>query len=340
MHKIRSDRGSASLTAIIVAIVVIVIVALIVGAVNLFGGWDRVDGGHVAVIRNGGSFNNANCKGVLLPGSGRQKVGITTHVHKYPSNQRFYTVAADGSGDRNGVDVIQVPSSDGIELGIEAQVYFQLNVPANKEQAKQVLCSFDNEFGTRTFTGNDKKQKHVYDGDEGWNAFLDQVVRPVINNALRIEIGNYKCSDLLSSCALLYNANLTPAQATGTGGAAQSNINLAKVEQAIGSELQSDLNTSLNGNYLTGIRFNLNGVRLPTAVQDSINQGLQKITQAQANLKAAQADAAANDARQKGYNACPSCAIIDELKALPPGITTYAPGGSAVVGLVPSTKSK
>lgn len=334
MNRVRNDRGGAAIGSAIVVVVVLVVVGVIVGLINLFGGYDKVDGGHLAVIRNGGSFTNANCKGVLLPGSGRQKVGITTHVHKYPSNQRFYTIAADGSGDRNGVDVIQVPSSDGIELGIQATVYFQLNIPADKNQAKQVLCDFDNKYGTRTFTGNDKKQKHAYDGDEGWNAFLDQVVRPVINNALRVEVGNYRCSDLLSSCALLYNANLSPTQVSGNQ-PGQSNINLAKVEQAIGGELQNDFNTSLNGDFLSGVRFNLNGVQLPAAVQNSINQGLQKITAAQANLKAAQADAAANEARQLGYNKCSICGQIDLLKSLPPGITTYAPGGNAVVGLTP-----
>lgn len=321
--RVRGDQGAAGLDVIVAVIAVVVVIGLIFGAVELFNGFTSTDGGHVAVVRNGGSFNNTKIKEVIQPGSGRKFIGVTSTVHQYPANQRFYTIAADGSGDRNGVDVIQVPSSDGIELGIEGTIYFTLNLDTN------TLKSFDNKYGTRTFTGNDGKQHHAYDGENGWNAFLDQVIRKVINNDLRISVGSYRCQDLLSSCALLYNANLSTGGATG--GAA--NINLAKVEQQIGQSLQSDFDSSLGGNFLTGVRFNLNGVRLPTAVQDSINTGLSKVTAAQANLKAAQAEAQANETKQKGYNSCPVCGQIDLLGALPKGITVYAPGNSGGISL-------
>jgi hypothetical protein len=57
------------------------------------------------------------------------------------------------------------------------------------------------------------------------------------------------------------------------------------------------------------------------------------VTESQAALQKAQIDAQANAARQSGYNSCSTCAQIDILKALPPGLTTYAPGsGFAVTG--------
>ena len=40
-----------------------------------------------------------------------------------------------------------------------------------------------------------------------------------------------------------------------------------------------------------------------------------------------------DQARQEGYNACPACAQIDIIKAFPPGLTTYAPGGASAVPL-------
>jgi hypothetical protein len=62
------------------------------------------------------------------------------------------------------------------------------------------------------------------------------------------------------------------------------------------------------------------------------------VSQSQAKVKQAQADAQANEARQKGYNACPACQQIDILKALPQGITVYAPGSSAGIAIPTPTK--
>ncbi|QWF84019.1 hypothetical protein [Amycolatopsis sp. CA-230715] len=40
-----------------------------------------------------------------------------------------------------------------------------------------------------------------------------------------------------------------------------------------------------------------------------------------------------NDLRQEGYNACPACAQIDIMKAIPPNVTVYVPGAAATVPL-------
>ena len=39
----------------------------------------------------------------------------------------------------------------------------------------------------------------------------------------------------------------------------------------------------------------------------------------------------ANRIRQRGYRDCPACARIDELKAIPPSVRTYAPGAGFAV---------
>jgi hypothetical protein len=56
------------------------------------------------------------------------------------------------------------------------------------------------------------------------------------------------------------------------------------------------------------------------------------VSEAQAKVAQAPADAEANKKRQEGYNACPACAQIDMIKALPPGVTTCAPGNGVAVG--------
>jgi glutaredoxin-related protein len=43
-------------------------------------------------------------------------------------------------------------------------------------------------------------------------------------------------------------------------------------------------------------------------------------------LRQADAEAKANEARQRGYVKCPACAQIDTLRAIPPNVTTFAPG--------------
>jgi hypothetical protein len=76
-------------------------------------------------------------------------------------------------------------------------------------------------------------------------------------------------------------------------------------------------------------------VKLPDNVQSSIERAIAKradSSASQADLQKARIDAQTNEARQQGYNACPTCAQIDIMRELPRGLTTYAPGGAFAVG--------
>jgi regulator of protease activity HflC (stomatin/prohibitin superfamily) len=170
--------------------------------------------------------------------------------------------------------------------------------------------------------------RHAYDGDDGWDSFLDQIVRPVISNDLREQIGDSRCEQLVSSCALVQNTSAS------TTTALNGNTNLAAIQDAINKSLQTDLNDTLQGKYFGDIRFNLAKVTLPTKLQDAIDEAqaaFAQITEAQARVASAKADAAANEQRQQGYQQCPACAAIDELKAIPPNVTTYAPGSGFAI---------
>jgi hypothetical protein len=48
-------------------------------------------------------------------------------------------------------------------------------------------------------------------------------------------------------------------------------------------------------------------------------------------IASATAEATANSQRQKGDENCPACAQIDLLKAIPPSVTTFAPGAGFAV---------
>jgi hypothetical protein len=306
-------------------------VALVIGLVGVFSGFDKTTGGEIGVVRNGGWLDNNRVRQVIQPGSGMTWTGFWSTTHKYPAQQRFYTITADaGRGDRTGVDVVRTPSSDGVDLGIEGTIYFTLNLNA------RTMTEFDDKFGTRQFRGLDGGLRYPYDGDQGWSTFLDAIVRPVIDNDLRIQINSFRCAELVSSCALVQNGtatggNVNPA-AVANGG--QNNTNIAKVQEAVNNSLPRDLKDMLGGDFFEGIRFNLARITLPQTVQDAVNKAqaaYATVSEAQAKVVQAQAEADANKKRQEGYNACPTCSQIDIVKALPPGLTTYAPGANTAI---------
>ncbi|MFF5258724.1 SPFH domain-containing protein [Actinomadura viridis] len=306
-------------TAIAIAVALVLVGGPVLSA--LLGGYERTGGGEVAVVRNGGFFDDNKIRQVIGQGSGRTWVGLYSKVHRYPAQQRYYTITSEAKkAETSGVDVVTVPSSDGVNMGIEGTLYFTLNLePA-------ALRAFDDKFGTRKFRGAGGEMYYPWEGDQGWLAFLDQIVRPVIDNDLRSQINSFRCAELVSSCALVQNAS----SQTRQGAQAQSNnANIAKVQTAINTSLAADLRSTLGGNFLTNIRFNLVKVALPDRVQEAVDRAqaaFAQVSEAQARVATAKAEAAANKARQDGYNKCPTCARIEELKALPQGITVYAPG--------------
>jgi regulator of protease activity HflC (stomatin/prohibitin superfamily) len=311
--------------------------AVAVGLSVLFVGipaamsFESTNAGQVAVVRNGAPWGDKKISQVIQPGSGAKYVGIWTTVHFYPATQSSYTITDDAKeGDTPGVDVISVPSEDGVQMGIQGTLYFTFNTDPN------TVKEFDNKFGTRSFsyggeTGN------AYDGTKGFGIFENQIVRPVINNAVREAIATKRCADLLASCALVQNTG----QQVDLSKVPNGNVNINDVQSAIDTALQTDINATLGGNYFTGIKFTLNKVDVPSNVQDAINQAqtaFANVSKSQAAISAAQADAKANETRQQGYNACPTCAQIDELKALPPGVTVFAPGAGTGLPLTAAGK--
>jgi regulator of protease activity HflC (stomatin/prohibitin superfamily) len=287
--------------------------------IGVFDGLKKTTGGEVAVVRNGGPFDDHRIRQTIDPASGLTWIGWWSSIHKYPAQQRFYTITADaGRGERPGIDVVHTPTSDGVNVGIEGTIYFSLNLDHS------ALRSFDNKFGTRKFRGIDGVVRNAYDGDDGWSGFLDQIVRPVIDNDLREQINNFRCSELVSSCSLVQNS-----RRVGVGAGSSNNGNIAKVQDAINSSLGQDLQATLGGDFFTGIRFSLVRITLPPKVQSAVDDAqaaFAQVTQAQARVESAKADAQANRIRQRGYQDCPACARIDELKAIPASVQTFAPG--------------
>jgi regulator of protease activity HflC (stomatin/prohibitin superfamily) len=310
--------------------VVLVVIALVGGFV-ISNGFTRTDGGQIAVIRNAGPLDNRQFRQVVNPGSSLTWTGLFSENHPYPGSQRFYTISADPKkADSGDVDVETVPTSDGVEIGLEATMYFELN------QDPTVLKGFDDKYGTRTYRDKTGKYIEAWDGDLGWSTFLDAVIRPVISNDLRQEVGNFRCIDLQASCALVQNNGLKPTQVAEVvkGGGTANNANIAKIQEAINKSLKEDFESTLGGPYITNVVFRVSKVALPIKLQLAVTEAqasFAQITQAQAKIASATAEAAANSQRQQGYENCPACAQIDLLKAIPPSVTTFAPGAGFAV---------
>ena len=309
------------------------VVVLFVAMVGMINGYDKTNGGEIGVVRNGGWFDNNRIRQVVQPGSGLTWIGLWSTMHRYPAQQRLYTITSDPErGARMDADVVRTPSSDGVDMGIEGTIYFNLNLDPT------TIKAFDEKFGTRGFRAGEGRLLYPWESYEGWSAFIDAVMRPVIDNNLRIQVNNFRCAELVSSCALVQNAGSQPPRTVpaATGDGQQNNTNIAKVQQAVNATLPGELRDMLGGDFFLNIRFNLVRVTLPQVVQDAVNKAqaaYAAVSEAQAKVVQAQAEADANKKRQEGYNTCPACAQIDMIRALPPGVTTYAPGAGAAVPL-------
>ncbi|MEU4537819.1 SPFH domain-containing protein [Streptosporangium sp. NPDC023825] len=329
-----------------VAAVVFAVIAVIV-LISVGGGFARTEPGQVAVVRDGGPLDDSGIRQVIPPDSGLTWVGLWSSVHSYPAQQRIYTITTDAKrASSSGVDEVTVPSSDGVNLGIEGTLYFTLNLD------QEMLKRFDDRYGTRTYLGQDGESRSAWDGDEGWNAFFIQSVRPVIYNALRSQIGAAECAELLSSCSLVQ----TTSNKKALPAVIDSNASIIRAQNGINQILERDLEQLLGGRFFTGLRFTLVRVTLPSEIQAAVNktqvaqagiaeakakasqadvEAEAKIRQAEADAKAsvalAKGEAEANKQLQESYRKCRACVEIDKLNALPEGITVYAPGNSDIV---------
>jgi regulator of protease activity HflC (stomatin/prohibitin superfamily) len=299
----------------------LVLVGAVVPGIAWAAGFTKADGGHVVVIRNGGLFDDNSIRQVIQPNSSLTSTGLFSKEHPYPSTQRNFKVSGQEDADSN--EVINVPTKDGVLVGVEGTFYFDVNFT---DQA--VMAAFDDKYGTRTYPGPDGLI-NAWDGDEGWSAFLNFTLGNLVQNVLRQEIGDVECADLVASCSLAANSSAQAAAAAVIDPNANGNQTINGVQAAVNDAFSRDVNDVLGVEILVNPRFVLSKIQLPQNVQDAINQAqaaFAGVTESQAALQRAEIDAKADAARQAGYNSCPTCAQIDIMQALPEGLTTYAPG--------------
>lgn len=309
---------------------VVVIVGVLFALGSMTGCYSTPEGGQILVVRNGGPFDNHNIRQVVCPNASRTGTGVSSEAHPYPadSQQRIYKL--DVSEDADAKPPL-VRTADGVNARIAGTFYINTAFNCSTE-GKKLVQDFDNQFGTRTFGTNGH---HPW---ENFSDFLNSVVQPVIDSNMREIIAEFQCKQLVSSCALVQNSQSQAVKVDPN--AANNKSNVQQIQDRVQQGLAADLNAKLGHAYFTDIKFNLQPVELPE-VDDAIGQAQsafaevskQQAEVAKAKVKVLQArqDKLANQQRQKGYQACPACAKIDELRALPQGLQVL--GGNAAVTL-------
>lgn len=321
-----SDRPSPKAVRIAAACLAVILV-VIIGLIHLFSGLSYTDPGNIGIVRNGGMFDNTQIRTnddgspeTVPPASSYTWIGAHSTLREYPIVAKYWTIDRDG-GDTN--QAVDVPTRDGINVGVQGQFTFALN------QDPAVLADFDNRFGSRSFGASGYRPS---DGTvEGFNDFLSAYMPVAVNNVLRQEVGTVNCRDLIASCALVQNGSA----AAQVDPNANTQATIIGIQDKVNAQFEQVINSQLGGPFLTHVSLSLGTISLPDDLQGRVQQAqgaFAAVSEAQARVQQAQADAQANQTRQQGYVSCPICGQIDIMRALPPGVTTYAPGSPVAVG--------
>ena len=298
------------------------------------GSLKSVPPSEICVVQEGGPFDGRGVKEIRQPSSGVKFIGPFNSQRCFPATQRNYIISADPTqGDRQGaVDFFETPTQDAVQVRIEGQALFRLSTDA------ATIERFYQRFGVRTFNG-----QHPYDGEGGWEAFLGVTFRPVLENALREAIGQYRCVQLNNTCAYVQDVN---AAVTGKVRSQDTTQNLTAVQTEIAETLQEDLDQTLGGRYFEGVQFRLVQIRFDPVVQESVTNATaaraevarkrldaqQRVETAIGDRRVAEQKARAIRATRGAYATNPAQARIDAIRSLPEGLQALGGNVSAVVG--------
>lgn len=294
---------------------------LVVFGFNWLLAFHAVGPSDVCVVQHKGFWRDRSVGDIRQPGSGVGNIGAFNKQFCFPATQRNYIITSNpNAGDQKGVDFVEVPTKDAVNVRVEGQALFTLNTDP------VAIKSFYLKYGVRTFDGS-----HPYDGNTGWESFLDQNFRPVLDNALREALGGFNCDELNNTCQYVTSAQQA---VKGNVKAKDTGQNIAAAQGSIESTLRSDLNDTLQAPaghpYFTNIRFRLRYIKFSPAIQNEIDtavaartqvataqlQGQQRVAAASADRRVAEQKALAIKATRSAYATNPIQGRIDTVKAL------------------------
>lgn len=270
--------------------------------------FERQQPGYVGVVRNGGPLDDRAVRQVLLPGQRLTWTGLFSQApHNYPSVRSLRQIRINSSMP---ADALSTPTRDGVQVNVEGVAYFRFV----GESDLGLLQRFDLGVGTRPFG-----RFYAWENAEGFAAMADTVIRPVLINNLRREVGSFPCADLVASCSVVRPSR------TGR----DPNTTIESIQNHINDSLAADIANTLGARYFIGFRFRLSNIALPPNVQAAVDDAqAQSAGVRAARARASQARYEAQRAEILGgaYNASPSLARIDAIKAAPDGATVIIGG--------------
>jgi regulator of protease activity HflC (stomatin/prohibitin superfamily) len=212
-----------------------------------------------------------------------------------------------------------MPTRDGVQMELEGAVYLRFI----GERDMDTLKAFDIGPGTRRFRAPDGKLLYPSDGEEGFAAMLNSLLRPVLDSDLRREMAQFNCVELVASCRII--------QTTVKVTAPKAASSIALIERRINDSLEPDLARTLGQRYFWDVRFRITHVSLPANVQEAIDAAEAKyagVNTARAELLQARYQNQRNKLLAKTYNSSPALATIEALRAAPPNATVIINTGS------------
>lgn len=322
------------LSAIVACVLVVALVVwgfgIVIGALESI---NKTGPTTVEVVRNGGPFDNKNIREVRPPSQPVKISGLYSESRDYiaGNENRYYTVSSDPSlGQESGDDYIKIPTKDGVNVELDAQITFRTDFTNEAGELTkcnaEVDCSgyewlvekFDTAYGNRKFTSKTGGEYKVWEGNSGWNAFLDAIFRPVVENSFREQIGATNCADLVSSCALV-QSSVEGAEANVKFTPKDTRNNFIGIQESVQEEIENGVREALGGEYLTGFKVQLTKVTLPNSVQgaiDAAQSNFAQIAEARARKEQAQYQAEANEILSQSLKGNSNLTYLKAVEAL------------------------
>lgn len=309
---------------------ILLVALLVITSMFATGCYSKPENGKANVTLDDGPFEAAKYRGIQCPKTGQAYRGAFSQVHSYPTSelQRFFNFDKDGKrADFGKPDPLEVNTSDGVTVTMEAQLAFKPVFDCSPE-GRKALKKFDSLFGppNRKFTTVDGEQKNAWDGDAGWQAFLNEMARPVFKNTVREHVSGYTCAELVNSCALVQsgrNGDVAKLDLT----AFDNTSSYRKLEAAIAKDIQKAIDAKLGGRFLTDFSFTVTDqISLPKELNASIlkvQKSFANLSQSRAAVTKAELDNLALRKKAETFQKYPAMADIEKIKNLPSGANVY-----------------